>query len=281
MPTISKTCLEEEISNSPKPFLRWAGGKSWLTSSLNKYLPSNGFNDYHEAFLGGGAIFFHLLPNNSFLNDANQELIETYDSIKNDVENVIGILETFKNTKEDYYRIRSSKPNVQVEKAARFVYLNQTSFNGIYRVNLQGEYNVPYGYRKKNFLEVDTLRTASRSLADTVLNYGDFRQCLDNVKKGDLVFIDPPYTVAHNNNGFIKYNQKIFSLEDQYRLSHFVGEIKEIGAYYILTNAAHNKIREIFNNGDNQHLLTRPSTVGGKNAIRGIFSEMLITNIDK
>ncbi|MFD0797620.1 DNA adenine methylase [Maribacter chungangensis] len=265
---------------SCEPFLRWAGGKRWLLKDLAKFLPTNGYNNYHELFLGGGAIYFHLQPTKtSFLNDFNPNLIHTYECIKDDVEKVLVELKKLKNTKDDYYKIRSKKFRNDYKKAAKFIYLNQTSFNGIYRVNLKGEYNVPYGFRTKDFVEEENLKLISKVLKPCVFSSFDFASCLDNIKKNDLVFLDPPYTVAHNNNGFIKYNQKLFSLEDQYRLASTIEEIKQIGAYYILTNAWHLKIREIFNNGDKISKISRASLIGGKNAKRGRYDELIITNV--
>ncbi len=263
-----------------KPFLRWAGGKRWLLKDLHNYLPTDGFNQYHELFLGGGAVFFHLQPDtNTYLNDFNSELIDTYECLRDDVDIIIKELKGFKNNKEDYYKIRIKKFRNQSKRAARFIYLNQTSFNGIYRVNLNGEYNVPFGYRTKDFLEEDNLRLASAALKNAKFSSSDFAECIDNIQKNDLVFLDPPYTVAHNNNGFIKYNQKLFSLDDQYRLSNIVQNIREIGAYYILTNASHDKIRGIFGSKDQILQVNRASLIGGKNAKRGNFSELVITNI--
>ncbi len=263
-----------------KPFLRWAGGKRWLLKDIENYLPRNGFNQYHEPFIGGGAVFFHLHQSESisFISDLNQELIETYCCIKYDVEAVIKELKQFKNTKEEYYKIRSSNYRKDFKKAARFIYLNQTSFNGIYRVNLKGEYNVPYGYRDNYEFDFDNIVAVSKVLQNTRINYSDFDTVTKNVKQNDLVFLDPPYTVTHNNNGFIQYNQKIFSLEDQYRLSRTIQEIKELGAYYILTNAAHETIKDIFNSNDRLFEVKRSSMVGGKYAKRGKYAEIIITN---
>jgi len=230
--------------------------------------------------LGSGAIFINLKPPNVInLSDLNNELIETYLAVKEDVENIIRHLKNFENTEKEYYRIRESKFKSDYKKAARFIYLNQTSFNGIYRVNLNNVYNVPYGYRTKDFFEPDNLRLVSQLLQTANITNCDFGLCLSKIKKNDLVFLDPPYTISHNNNGFIKYNQKLFSLEDQYRLSCFIDEIKKINAFYIITNAAHHAIEEIFEKGDTKIKLHRASLIGGENAVRGKFEEVVFTNI--
>jgi DNA adenine methylase len=270
--------IKPSEAKSAKPFLRWAGGKSWLIKHLET-IKHSGFNNYHEAFLGGGATFFFLKPeNHSYLSDLNPDLIETYQAIKDDVNEVIKRLKTFSNSEDFYYQIRGINYANVFDRAARFIYLNQTSYNGIYRVNLKGIYNVPYGFRKKEFLDEPALRAASATLRDTTLFKGDFYKIMENVNAGDLVFLDPPYTVSHNDNGFIKYNEKIFSLEDQIRLSGMIDEIKAKEAYYILTNAAHATIEEIFEKGDRKIRLKRASLIGGTNAERGQTSEFVFTN---
>ena len=264
-----------------RPFLRWAGGKSWLIKHLDDILQINPFNQYHEPFFGGGAIFFHISPKStSYLNDLNNELIETYECIRDDVFGVINELKMYRNTEEFYYKVRSSNYKKPQKKAARFIYLNQTSFNGIYRVNLKGEYNVPYGHRKKDFLEIELLQAASQILKNVVFSKDDFYDTLGNINENDLVFLDPPYTITHNNNGFFKYNAKLFTKEDQYRLSDMIDEIKRRNAYYILTNAAHDKVKEIFNKNDNMIELKRASLIGGKNAKRDKYSELLVSNLN-
>jgi len=263
-----------------KPFLRWAGGKSWLIKKIDNLVERDKFNNYHEPFLGGASMFFHMRPDKfSFLNDLNEELIETYECVKSDVEGVIEDLKRFKNTEKFYYDIRSKRFRKETKKAARFIYLNQTSFNGIYRVNLKGQYNVPYGYRQKKFLEPDNLRLVSETLRDAIFSKEHFTDTLFKIRKGDLVFLDPPYTITHNNNGFFKYNQKLFSLRNQYELSEMIDSIKEIGAYYILTNAGHDKVREIFDKGDNIKEFKRASLIGGINAKRGKYEELMMTNV--
>jgi DNA adenine methylase len=264
------------------PFLRWAGGKKWLVKELSNILSTKKIKNYHEPFLGGGAIFFSLNPNAiAYLNDLNTELIETYKCVKDDIEGLIKELKKFENTEEFYYIIRDQNYQSQLKKAARFIFLNQTSFNGIYRVNLKGKYNVPYGYRNKEFFNAENLRRVSKRLKNSVLESKDFSLCINNIKKNDLVFLDPPYTITHNNNGFFKYNQKLFSENDQYRLSEFIDEIKNKKAFYIMTNAAHDKVKAIFDKGDKIMELKRASLVGGANAKRGKYAELLITNITK
>lgn len=243
-------------------------------------MPKDGFNDYHEPFLGGASIFLSVNPTKkAFLSDLNKELINTYLTLKTDPEEIIKILKTYKNTEEFYYNLRDKKYEDPIEQAARFIYLNQTSFNGIYRVNLNGVYNVPYGYRAKDFLEADKLRLVSLRLKKATLYHGDFAVSKQRIKKNDLVFLDPPYTVSHNNNGFIKYNQKLFSLDDQKRLSDLIDFIKTIGAYYILTNAAHRTIKDLFEKGDRLLIKNRANLIGGTNAERGQTSEYVFTNV--
>lgn len=236
--------------NIVKPCLRWAGGKNWLIKYLPQIIGDTAFDNYHEPFLGGASVFLSIKPSQqAFLSDLNEDLIKTYIALRDSPYDIIKVLCTYSNDKDSYYKIRSEHPQDEITRAARFIYLNQTSFNGIYRVNLKGEYNVPYGFREKEFLNEKTLLDVSNALQNAILRYGDFDLVRQNIKPNDLVFLDPPYTVSHNNNGFIKYNQKIFSLEDQIRLNSLIQYIKKIGAYYILTNAAHETIKEIFING--------------------------------
>lgn len=264
----------------PKPFLRWAGGKRWLKSKIDELVKINNYENYHEPFVGGGAILFHLNPNNAFISDANKELIDTYIAIKENSGKVIENLKKLKRDKESYYLIRSQNFENYFEKAAKFIYLNQMSFNGIYRVNASGGYNVPYGNREKFEFDYDNISLVSEFLQKTTIQHCDFQDSLKNIRENDLVFLDPPYTIAHNMNGFVQYNQKIFSLDDQHRLTKAIDQIKQIGANYILTNAAHKKVKEIFDKENDTLLeISRSSVVGGRNSIRGKYSEYLFTNL--
>jgi DNA adenine methylase len=272
--------LRKVQNTQTKPFLRWAGGKNWLVKYLKEILKETRFENYHEPFFGGGSIFFSLQPDKkAFLSDLNKELIKTYKFVKINPGDIISELKKFKNTEDFYYKIREKEFSNPIKNAAKFIYLNQTSFNGIYRVNLKGVYNVPFGYRTKNFLESENLHLVSKRLEKATLFDADFEDIRSNIKKKDLIFLDPPYTVSHNLNGFIKYNQKLFSLEDQHRLSSLIDFIKSKGAYYILSNAAHSKIVQIFDKNDKILKLSRANLIGGINAVRGKTTEYIFTNL--
>ncbi|WP_426291967.1 DNA adenine methylase [Dyadobacter endophyticus] len=270
--------------NKIRPLIRWAGGKVWLTDFLQNHVPAY-FGNYHEPFLGGGSVFLALkssgkINNLAFLSDANKDLIETFTVIRDHPIELIDEMVPFQNTKEFYYSLRGNIPDTSISRAARFLFLNRTSFNGIYRVNLKGEYNVPYGFRKMEYLfKEDEIHALSEALKDTFLRATDFDHTITNIKPGDLVFLDPPYTVAHENNGFVKYNQKIFAWEDQQRLRTYIDKIIEIGAHFILTNAAHISISELYDGVGNSLKLARPSLIGGKGAKRSVYHEILFSNI--
>ncbi|CAA0207416.1 DNA adenine methylase [Tenacibaculum maritimum] len=267
-----------------KPFLRWAGGKTWFTKHLENYIPKE-FNDYYEPFVGGGSIFFFLkskgyIKNKAYLSDSNPNLINAYKVLKNHSEALFKILNTQFDSEQEYYRIRSTDFTDPIAKAAQFLYLNKTSFNGIYRVNKSGKYNVPYGRRNlKNLYDFEHLKEVSIALKNTHLSTQDFKKRCKHIKKSDFVFIDPPYTVAHENNGFIQYNQSIFSWNNQLQLSELTVELDKKNVHFLVTNAYHDCIKEIYQTG-NQTKLLRASTIGGKGAARAKYKEIIITNIN-
>lgn len=231
--------------------------------------------------MGGGAVFFAIDPlGQAYLNDSNAELVETYQQIRDQPDLVIRSLKRLKNSKKEYYAIRKRKPIKPYTRAARFIYLNRCSFNGIYRVNSLGGYNVPYGHRKNvDIVTAHNLHAVSSVLQNRVITCTDFSAQLDNVCENDLVFLDPPYTVAHENNGFIEYNQKLFSWEDQIRLRSFVEDIERRGAYFILTNASHESILRLYDDIGTIYKRSRYSQVGGRNKTRGMYNELIITNV--
>ena len=262
--------------------LRWTGGKRWLIPTLRSLVSDFEFGKYHEPFLGGGSVFLGLRPSYSwaYLSDSNAELVETFTTIRDHPTRVARQVLEYANDEATYYEVRASSPSGKIAQAARFLYLNHTSFNGIYRVNQQGVYNVPYGQgRDAKIPTASQLGEVSTRLKHASLRVQDFEACLDHISAEDLVFLDPPYTVAHNNNGFVKYNQRLFSFEDQGRLSALVDEIKERDAFYILANAAHDSIEDLFDKGDSLIETSRRNSIGGTNARRGGAVEYLFTNL--
>ena len=271
----------EAPSDRLAPFLRWAGGKRWLIPQILDLFDSEPPVRYHEPFLGGGSVFFALnVIDTAYLSDLNTDLIEVYRQVRDNPVGVAERLSVYENTSEDYYAARADYPAEPVQRAARFVYLNHTSFNGIFRVNLKGEYNVPFGNRQSmNMPDEAWLRRASTRLQGVELNSADFERALGDVQEGDLVFLDPPYTVAHNNTGFVKYNQHLFSFEDQKRLATEIKRVSELGAKFILTNAAHSSIEKLFSPLGRKLTVSRRNAIGGREASRGRADEYLFTNI--
>jgi DNA adenine methylase len=249
---------------------------------IKRLVAEREFTGYHEPFLGGASVYLGLphFPK-AFLRDSNPELIAAFRAIRDHPAEIAEQVVRYGNDSKTYYEVRASSPTDKVERAARFLYLNHTSFNGIYRVNLDGVYNVPFGNRPSPQIPTtEHLLRVSKRLKKATLAVGDFAKCLENIGEGDLVFLDPPYTVAHNNNGFIKYNQKLFSFDDQKRLSTLVDQVRERGAYYILANAAHDSIAELFARPGNSCIETsRRNVIGGINATRGSATEYLFTNL--
>lgn len=277
MSVVSVVDAQEPV---PSPF-RWAGGKRWLLPMLHDLVGMKPIRTYHEPFLGGGSVFLGL-PSFSaaVLSDSNADLMEAFEVIRDAPEEVAERVRKYGNDEETYYQARASSPRSRVGRAARFLYLNHTSYNGIYRVNLEGIYNVPFGRRESpNVPSAAHLCDVAAKLKNATLLSQDFTACVERVKANDLVFLDPPYTVAHNQNGFVKYNQRLFSFEDQQLLSGLIDEIKARDAYYILTNAAHPSIKDLFEKGDCRVETRRRNSIGGAKAARGTATEYLFTNL--
>lgn len=262
-------------------FIRWAGGKTWLVPFIESLIDGLEFNNYHEPFMGGASVFFAIdTPNKSYLSDVNPELVGAFCAVRDNPQRLINYLKQYKTDSDSYYAIRDSEPRGKYQRAARFLYLNTYSFNGLYRVNRHGKYNVPYGQRGTTSIDYDRILEASKKLQDVEVSCKDFDDSKALIHKGDLVFLDPPYTVSKKGNSmFIEYNQKLFSLDDQYRLAELIDYINEQGAYFILTNAMHDKIMEIFKDKGRVITRERNSMIGGKKAFRGKVQEYIFTNI--
>lgn len=262
-----------------EPFLKWAGGKRWLINSTADVFPEEArMNQYIEPFLGGAAVFFHLQPSRGHLSDINQDLINAYIVVRDRWEDLIEILEKLekRHSKEIYYQIRSSKPRSPLLRAARFIYLNRTCWNGLYRVNKKGEFNVPIGTKTKILFEEDDFLGLSNLLAGMNIEACDFEKTIDKAKAGDFIFIDPPYTVKHNLNGFVKYNENIFSWDDQVRLNKAIKRAINRGASILILNADHSSIRNLYKGMGNMVKLERASVIAGNPQARGVYTELAI-----
>ncbi|WP_244241138.1 DNA adenine methylase [Leptospira selangorensis] len=268
--------MEKETQTS-QPFLKWAGGKRWL---IEKYphLFKTEYKRLIEPFVGSGAVFFFLSPARAILNDSNTDLINTYISIKEDWKSVLKNLQKHQrnHSKEYYYTIRDREYVSRSAMAAKFIYLNRTCWNGLYRVNAKGSFNVPIGTRSSVILGNDDFEKVSNTLRKAKLFSNDFSKVIKDAKYGDFIFADPPYTVKHNNNGFIKYNESLFSWEDQLRLKEDLQSAVKRGAKALITNAFHPSIKELYKGFGEQIKIIRPSRIAANASARGYYEEVAI-----
>lgn len=260
-----------------KPFLKWAGGKRWLTTKL-PLLFDVPHERYIEPFLGSGAVFFHLEPAHAIISDRNEALINLYQCLKLNWKGIEDRMREhqLRHSRKYYYDIRSCRYRGKYDRAAQFLYLNRTCWNGLYRENLRGEFNVPIGTKTSVLFDDDDFKSVARILSGSEILAEDFAKVISNAASGDFVFIDPPYTVMHNNNGFIKYNENIFSWDDQQRLSRCVRKAVERGATVLMTNAFHESVLELYNDFAQIIRIDRASIISGTSKGRGRFDEALI-----
>lgn len=265
------------MAKAVKPFLKWAGGKRWFVQNHGAFLPRK-FNRYIEPFLGSGAVFFHLRPESPILGDSNLNLINTYKALKENWKKVYNyLLEHHNNHSEDhYYAVRSLIPENFYEQAARIIYLNRTCWNGLYRVNQKGIFNVPIGSKSSVLFDDDDFEIVSLSLKNAQLLNKDFEYLINQAQEGDLIFADPPYTVRHNHNGFVKYNERIFSWADQQRLYYSLERARKRGAYVVCTNACHSSVRELYQSNFEIVTVARNSPISSKASTRKKFDELVI-----
>jgi DNA adenine methylase len=261
------------------PFLKWAGGKRWFVANHAAIFPSN-YGRYIEPFLGSGAVYFYLKPRRALLSDLNRELIDTYCAIRDDWQQVEKRLVACQKQHSEsfYYQVRSQSPLDRFDAASRFIYLNRTCWNGLYRVNKKGVFNVPKGTKDSVLLETDDFEAMARRLRTASLKCADFESSINAAERADLVFVDPPYTVKHNLNGFLKYNDRIFSWDDQVRLRDALFRAKRRGVQIIMTNANHKSLRDLYA-GFELSALSRQSVLSGDVRGRCETEELLVTNI--
>jgi DNA adenine methylase len=265
LPGNSKSHREVQAMHHPfdvEPFLKWPGGKRWIARELTLHVASKLKSRYYEPFLGGGAVFFALQPRKATLSDINAELINVYRQVKKNPDELIEGIRSVPVSKEKYYFIRNEEPKDPLKRAIRFLYLNRTAFGGIYRLNSEGKFNVPYGGKRtpeilwKNRL----IQNASRALKGIKLVVSDFEKMINEAQIGDIVYCDPTYTVAHDNNSFIRYNERNFSWNDQERLAKAAIRAYERGSVVIISNACCQNLIDLYNPFQPQRL-TRKSLV--------------------
>ena len=245
-----------------------------------EYLRQN-YARYLEPFLGGGAVFFHLRPERAMLSDLNEALIATYQALRDEPSEVWRHLKRHQRQhgEEYYYLVRSQRPRTSARRAARFIYLNRTCFNGLYRVNLDGVFNVPKGTRNSVILPTDDFDSVSEILQSASLIPQGFSESISQAAKGDFLYVDPPYTVLHNNNNFLRYNERIFSWSDQRRLAECLTQAAKRGACILMSNADHGSIRDLYRDRIWQCLpVSRLSLLASSVSNRRATTELVISN---
>ena len=277
------------ISEKPKPFVKWVGGKRQLLAQfrrLNLYPPEK-FNietgRYFEPFVGGGAVFFDLLPERAYLSDLNNELVITYNVIKSDVENLIKSLKKHKLDKEYFLKIRTQNPESlsDLNTASRFIYLNRTCFNGMYRVNSKGGFNVPFGkYTNPLICDEDNLRKASRALKNVEIKKQDYKEVLKKARKGDFVYFDPPYYPVSKTASFTSYTSESFLDKEQIELRDTFVELHKRGCFVMLSNSDTPFINKIYSGlkGVRVNKVEAGRAINSNGNGRGKITEVLVTN---
>lgn len=271
-------CVEFSSNATAQPFIKWAGGKKWLSKAVDQLKPQNWSGKYYEPFLGGGSFFFSLAPKSAKLSDINSELITTYKVIRYSHKKLIKKLNKYPYDKDFYYAIRESDPQTKLEVAARFIYLNKSCWNGLYRVNSKGKFNTPFGkHSNPTICDEDRLNEVSRALKNIDIQEENFEKALSDVKTKDWIYLDPPYITGHQNNGFLEYNKNLFSWEDQKKLAETALEMADKGANVLVSNADYPKVVELYK-GFYFYRTMRRSLIGGSINSRGFVSEAIISS---
>jgi DNA adenine methylase len=267
-----------------EPLLRWAGGKRFLVTRFQNFLPSDFYNCvYHEPFLGSASLFFALQPTRAILSDANAHLINCYKFVRECPELIADYLRDHlkKTSQRYYYQVRKvyNRSGFSAAQAARFIYLNRTCFNGIFRVNRKGEFNVPYGWKESPIVpDRNWLRKASESLKGTILKVADFERALEGPSRGDFVYLDPPYPPLNRTSNFHRYTKDGFSLADHKRLAEICYDLDNRGCLIMMSNADIPVIRRLFAGFKVSSLpVTRYITC---KSIKHQVRELIITNFE-
>lgn len=271
------------------PFLKWVGGKRQLMPSIVDYLPEN-IKDYKyiEPFIGGGAVFFNLQPKNAVINDYNEELINVYQVIKDNLDDLIIDLKKHKNEAEYFYSIRSLDRNGEfkklsaVKRASRLIFLNKTCFNGLYRVNNAGEFNSPFGrYKNPNIVNEPTLKAVNKFLNNNnvEINSGDYSEILKQTDKKCFVYLNPPYHPISESSNFTGYVQGGWNMYDQIDLKTACDELHKKGVKFLLSNSSADFIKDLYK--DYKITIVKANrAINSNGADRGEVDEVLIRNYE-
>lgn len=281
--------IQRLIDTKPKPFVKWVGGKRQLLKQFRELglYPLEAFNPmtstYYEPFVGGGAVFFDLLPKNAKLSDLNSELVITYNVIKNNVDELIESLQKHIYNKEYYLKVRAEKVEdlSEIEVASRFIFLNRTGFNGLYRVNKSGRFNVPFGrYSNPVICDEDNLRRVSDALRDVVITHQDYKNVLETAQNGDFIYFDPPYYPVSTTSSFTSYTAEGFLEREQTELRDTFLRLHEKGCFVMLSNSDTPFINKLYSglNGITINKITAGRAINSKGTGRGKITEVLITN---
>ncbi|HEW3581761.1 TPA: DNA adenine methylase [Streptococcus pneumoniae] len=273
-----------------QPFTKWTGGKRQLLPVIRELMPKT-YNRYFEPFVGGGALFFDLAPKDAVINDFNAELINCYQQIKDNPQELIEILKVHQeyNSKEYYLDLRSADRDEridmmsEVQRAARILYMLRVNFNGLYRVNSKNQFNVPYGrYKNPKIVDEELISAISVYINNNQLEIkaGDFEKAIVDVRTGDFVYFDPPYIPLSETSAFTSYTHEGFSFADQVRLRDAFKRLSDTGAYVMLSNSSSALVEELYKDF-NIHYVEATRTNGAKSSSRGKISEIIVTNYEK
>lgn len=275
------------MTKTIKPFVGWAGGKSQLLPEIETEIKRAGqFDTYYEPFVGGGAVLFDLLPQKAVINDYNEELVNAYRTIRDDLPNLLTELSKLHNSKDDFYKIRAwdREPDYanlsKAKKAARFIYLIKTCFNSLYRVNRKGFFNTPYGRKRTiQIVDQDNLTAISQYLNDNevAITSGDFAKVLAQVKPNSLVYLDPPYVPLTATASFTSYTSVGFNKSDQECLAQSCQHLDRIGAKFIASNSDTELVHELYQQFNIRTVYAKRN-INANGKKRGAVAEVLITN---
>ena len=273
----------EALNEKTYPIIKWVGGKRQLMFELLKNMPEN-YNRYFEPFIGGGALFFELQPNKAYISDMNKELINLYQVVRDNVDELIADLQKHDITKEYFMEIRNIDRTDEyenwsdIQKASRFIYLNRTCFNGMYRVNSKGEFNVPFGhYKNPRILDENNLINCSNLLQRTEIKHADFSKILKKVKKDDFVYFDPPYVPLSETSSFTSYTKDGFDMDMQFKLRDVCDELDTMGVKFLLSNSDTKLVNELYENYNIKKVFASRQINANADG-RGKITEVLVRN---